>query len=416
MDIWIVNHYAIPPSMGGLVRHFYFSKYLQQKGHKVKIFTSSKIHNTDINLIRDKSLYKEEMEDGVEYTFVRSKDYKGNGLDRIWNIVDFPFKIWKTMKIFYKKKKPDVLYTSSPDLFVAFFVILFGKKNRIPVVVEIRDLWPESIVVYNNISRKNIVIQILYQLEKKIYMEADEIIFTMRGGLDYIKSKKWERYIDLSKIHHINNGVDIDEYMYNREHFCLKDEVLEDKNFFNIIYAGSIRKVNGIDKLVEIAKYLEDNGYECIRFLVYGDGNDRERLERYCSQNNINNVCFMGKIDKKYIPYVLSKGKVNFVHGVTTSILKYGCSLNKLFDYIASGKPIVSDLGTRYDLVEHYKLGKTVKIPTVENIANAFIEVFTNYSVFSKEIYDRCKEVAEYYDYQQLTEELEKILIDSLEK
>ena len=149
MNIWIVNHYAIPPSMGGLVRHYYFSKYLQKKGHTVMIFTSSKIHNTDINMIRDKSLYKEEMEDGVEYTFVRSRDYKGNGLDRIFNMMDLPFKTWKTMKQFYKKQKPDVIYTSSPDLFVAYFALLFGRKHKIPVVVEVRDLWPESIVEYN---------------------------------------------------------------------------------------------------------------------------------------------------------------------------------------------------------------------------------------------------------------------------
>ena len=148
MNVWIVNHYAIPPSMGGLVRHYYFSKYLQKKGHNVKIFTSSKIHNTDINMIKDKSLYKEEMEDGVEYTFVRSRDYKGNGLDRILNMIDTPFKIQKAMRCFYKKEKPDVIYTSSPDLFVAFFALLFGKMHRIPVVVEIRDLWPESIVEY----------------------------------------------------------------------------------------------------------------------------------------------------------------------------------------------------------------------------------------------------------------------------
>ena len=88
---------------GGLVRHYYFSKYLQKKGHNVKI-TSSKIHNTDINMIQDKSLYKEQLMDGVEYTFVRSRDYKGNGLDRIWNMIDLPFKMWKSMKVFYKQK------------------------------------------------------------------------------------------------------------------------------------------------------------------------------------------------------------------------------------------------------------------------------------------------------------------------
>ena len=133
MNVWIVNHYAIPPSMGGLVRHYYFSKYLQKKGHSVKIFTSSKIHNTDINMIRDKSLYREEMEDGVEYTFVRSRDYKGNGMDRVINMMDLPFKTWKAMKRFYKKEKPDVIYTSSPDLFVALFALLFGRKKTGPL-------------------------------------------------------------------------------------------------------------------------------------------------------------------------------------------------------------------------------------------------------------------------------------------
>lgn len=195
MNIWIVNHYAIPPSMGGLVRHYYFSKYLQKKGHNVKIFTSSKIHNTDINMIQDKSLYKEQMMDGVEYTFVRSRDYKGNGLDRIINMIDTPFKIQKAMKVFYKGEKPDVIYTSSPDLFVALFALVFGRRHKIPVVVEIRDLWPESIVEYSGMSKKNPIIQILYQLEKWIYKKADQLIFTMEGGKDYIKDKKWDNQL-----------------------------------------------------------------------------------------------------------------------------------------------------------------------------------------------------------------------------
>ena len=65
MKIWIINHYAIPPSMGGLVRHYYFSKYLQERGHEVKIVTSSKIHNADINMIDDKRLYLEKEVDGI---------------------------------------------------------------------------------------------------------------------------------------------------------------------------------------------------------------------------------------------------------------------------------------------------------------------------------------------------------------
>ena len=151
-------------------------------------------------MIRDKSLYKEEIVDGIEYTFVKSRDYRGNGLQRILNMVELPFQMWKTMKLFFKKEKPDVIYTSSPDLFVAFFALVFGRKKKIPVVVEVRDLWPESIVEYNGMSRKNPIIQILYQLEKWIYKKADRLIFTMPGGKEYIKDnlrlEARSRYLD----------------------------------------------------------------------------------------------------------------------------------------------------------------------------------------------------------------------------
>ncbi len=411
MNVWIVNHYAIPPSMGGLVRHYYFSKYLQKKGHTVKIFTSSKIHNTDINMIKDKSLYREEMEDGVEYTFVRSRDYKGNGIDRIVNMIDLPFKMWKTMKQFWKKKKPDVIYTSSPDLFVAFFALLFGKRHRVPVVVEIRDLWPESIVVYNKMSKRNLIIRVLYQLEKWIYQKADRLIFTMPGGVNYIKDKGWEKQIDLSKIFHVNNGVDKEEFEYNCCRFTIQDDLLENNEYFNIIYTGSIRKANGLDKLVDVAEYIQNRGETNIRFVIYGGGSAREILEKYCDEKNIRNVFFRGKVDKKYIPYILSRGKVNFMHGIATPIMKYGCSPNKLFDYIASGKPIVSDLAAAFDLIKKYDLGLTLKEPSIKKIAETFLFLEDNYEQISLRVKANSKKVVKEYDYKSLTEKVEKILI-----
>lgn len=410
MNIWIVNHYAIPPSMGGLVRHYYFSKYLQKKGHTVKIFTSSKIHNTDINMIKDRSLYREEMEDGVEYTFVRSRDYKGNGLDRIVNLADLPFKMWKTMKLFYKKNRPDVIYTSSPDLFVAFFAVLFGKKHKIPVVVEVRDLWPESIVVYNHMSRHNPVIVALYALEKWLYKNAARLIFTMPGGKDYICDKHWDNKIDLSKIYNVNNGVDAKVYEYNKQNYSIEDPLLSDTDAFNIVYTGSIRKVNGIEYLIKVAEFLQKKGYDDIRFLIYGDGNDKEKLIKYCEQNSIRNVYFRGKIDNRAIPYVLAQSKVNYMHGITTPIMKYGCSPNKLFDYIASGKPILSDLDTPYDIVEKYQLGKTVTSPSVKRIAKAIIEMKENYDVIAEKAKSNHVDVLKKYDYEALTNKIEKIL------
>lgn len=411
MKIWIINHYAIPPSMGGLVRHYYFSKYLQKKGHKVQIFTASKIHNTDINMICGKELYKKQKVDGITYTFVRTSDYKGNGMERIVNMLQFPLRMWKVQRYF---TKPDIIYTSSPDLFTALSAVLLAKFLRVPKVVEIRDLWPESIVEYNKMSRKNPIIQVLYQLEKWIYKQADELIFTMEGGKDYIKEKGWDKVINLKKVHYVNNGVDLKEFEYNKEHFRVADEDLEDEESFKVVYTGSIRKVNCLETIIETARILEKKKTN-IKFLIWGDGNDKFQLENKCKELNLNNICFKGKVDKKYIPYILSKADINLLHGKSTKIMKYGCSPNKLFDYIASGKLIFSDISENFDLVEKYELGVSKKT----NSPNEIVKVLTELEELSVEeknkIQQNSKGCIQKYSYQYLSEKIEKIFIGDIQ-
>ena len=154
MRVWIINHYAIPPSMGGLVRHYYFSRYLRKMGHDVRIMTASEIHNTEINMIRDGSLYREEMMDGVPYTFLKTRDYSGNGLSRIYNMLEFPVRIQQIVKKLVKGgERPDVIYTSAPTIFAAGSALIAARRLKVPCVVEIRDIWPESIVEYKGMSR-----------------------------------------------------------------------------------------------------------------------------------------------------------------------------------------------------------------------------------------------------------------------
>lgn len=407
MNIWIVNHYAIPPNMGGLVRHYYFSKYLQKKGHTVKIFASSKIHNTDINIIKDKSLYKEELEDGVEYTFVRSRDYKGNGLDRVINMMDLPFKTWKVMKLFYKNKKPDVIYTSSPDLFVAYFALLFGRKYKIPVVVEVRDLWPESIVEYNGLSRKNPIIQILYQLEKWIYKKADQLIFTMEGGRDYICDKGWDKVINLNKVNYVNNGVDLKEFEDNAKKYQIKDEDLTDRAKFRVVYMGSIRKVNNLETLIDAAAKLKD--VTNIQFLMYGDGTEREKLEKKCIEEGLN-VKFKGRVEKKFIPYILRCSDLNVINVRPAGINKYGCSWNKLFEYMASKKPILCNLPVEYDLIRKFKLGVAEEFTNAKEYASAIVKFLKLPQEEYQEFCTNTEKVVIQYDYLYLTENIEHIL------
>lgn len=411
-NVWIINHYAIPPNLGGLSRHYYFSKFLTQtEKYEVSIFSSSKIHNTDINKITNGDFYKQETIMDVPYTFIKTSDYSSNGLSRIKNMLEFPFRLQKLPKYF---KKPDVIYTSSPTPFTAFSAIILAKRLKVPVIVEVRDLWPESVVVYNGMSRKNPIIMVLYALEKWIYKNATKLIFTMEGGKDYIKEKKWDNKIDLSKITNINNGIDLEQFLKDKKDFNYKDVDLDNEDIFKITYAGSIRKVNNLGDVLKIAKEVKNRGLDKVRFLIFGDGNEREELIKKCEEEKIDNVIFKGKVSKEYIPSIVSKSDVNLVHVKGTDIMRFGCSLNKLFDYFASGKPIVSDLWVNYDLIKKYDCGIVTEDQQPQTVADA-IEEFVN---MPKDRYNQmCKnseKVSKNYDFKVLTRYLEEVIEDVL--
>lgn len=409
MRIWIINHYAIPPSLGGLVRHYYITKFLQRSGNEVKLFTSSKIHNSDVNMITDGSLYVEKEMDGIEYTFVRGSNYKGNGIARIKNMLEFPVRIWKVCKKF---EKPDVIYTSSPSPFTAFSAILMAKHRKVKVVLEVRDLWPESIVEYNDISRKNPIVLLLYQLEKWLYKNADRIVFTMEGGKQYIQEKGWDKVIDLNKVHHVNNGVDLEEFDYNRDKFQIEDEDLDNPHTYKIIYTGSLRKANSqIFLLFKAIELMQGEEYRDYSFLIYGRGEIEEELKGICKEKHINNVKFKGYVEKKYIPYILSKCDLNVLNCAPSKMLRFGGSQNKLFDYLASGRPILAGEDTKYSITGNEQCGISRHYTGAEDVVDAIKEIrsgdFSNTHI---------RKVAEQYDYNVLTEKIIKIIEEMIEE
>lgn len=397
--------------MGGLVRHYYFSKYLQKKGHEVKIFTSSQIHNTDVNMIKDKRLCMEKNMDGITYTFVRTSDYKGNSIGRIINMLQFPKRIWSVCRRF---EKPDVIYTSSPDLFTAVSAVIMAKWLRVKKVVEIRDLWPESIVEFSKISKKNLLIRILYGMENWLYRNADELIFTMAGGKQYIWEKGWTKGIDPKKIHYINNGVDLKEFKYNKEHFIIKDKDLENPEVFKVVYTGSIRKVYNLSMVVACAKELQIQEPH-IKILIWGDGTEKSFLENECRKLCLTNIVFKGRVEKKYIPFILSKADINLMHWKQTNLSKYGCSLNKLFEYMAAGQMIVSDVRNSFDLLEQYKCGIITKSQTPKALKEEILRYFFMEQIEKEEYSKNMKNCVKKFDYKILTDKLEKVL-ESAEK
>lgn len=404
MNIWLINHYAVPPKYYPLARQTCFAKELMKMGHQVTIFAASTVHNSDQNLITDGAAYRQETVDGVNYVYIKCIGYQGNGLKRVYNMCEFAWKLPGVCKHF---PKPDaIVATSMPPTSCAVGVHL-AKKYGCRGVAEIADLWPESIVAYGIAGPKNPAVVVLRWLEKWIYKEADAVIFTMEEAYRYIEEQGWQNQIPRSKVFYVNNGVDLPAFEYNREHFRVEDEDLENPDCFKVIYTGSIRKVNNLGLLLDAAKQVRNPK---VRFLIWGDGDELPALRQRLVDEKIENVMFKGRVAKSYVPYIVSRADLNIAHNTPSPLFRYGISFNKLFDYLAAGKPVLSDFPCGHNPAVVWGAGQEVNEPTAENIARA-IESFVSMDEATYLQYSRNAELAaREYSFEALTKKLLSII------
>jgi len=401
--IWILNHYA----KLGEGRHYKFAENLVKRGYNVKIFAASSIHNTDKNRISDSKKYISESKDGVNCIYIKARNYIGNGKQRVLNMIDYAIGLLSVSKEL-DKEKPNIIIASSVHPLTWLAGYRLAKRYNAKFIAETRDLWPETLIAMGRIKRNSIPAKILYAIEKFIYKKADRLIFTFGGGKDYVRSIG----LDASKVRYINNGIDLDKFNKNKEMQIYKDVDLDDDSTFKILYTGAMGQANALTYLVQSAKVLKDKNMSDIKFILFGDGYQKPKLEEYVNDNRLENVIFKGRVDKKHIPNILSKSNLNIITGQYIYLYKYGLSPNKMFDYFASGKPILSNNECGYDMLEKYNCGITVKGDSPEALAEGILKFYN----MPKEEYDKyCQnalKAAKDFDFKVLTDKLEEVILE----
>lgn len=410
-NVWIWNHYATNMFFDQAGRHYWFAENLIKEGYKPTIFCASTNHFSDNHIDTKGSRYSLDSVNNIPFVFVNTPEYKENGKKRVLNMISFYRGLFKTAKEFAELTgNPDVILASSVHPLTLVAGIKIAKKFDIPCICEVRDLWPETLIAYNKLSRYSTITKLMRAVEKWIYKKADKLVFTMAGGKDYIVEQGWTKEkkspIDLKKIHHINNGVHLEGFKYNREQYQITDKDLDNLSTFKVIYTGSIRQVNNVRSIVDVAMEIQKIGADEVKFIIYGDGTEREYLERYCNDNEINNIVFKGYVEKKNIPYILSKSDLNILHFDQNNIKKYGASLNKLFEYFASGKPVLSDCLFGYDLVDKYNAGIVVENGDAIMIANRILEIKNMQEQDYLSLCNNALKAAMDYDFKNLTSKL----------
>ena len=380
MNIWIMNHYATEMFEDKAGRHYWFAKELHKKGHNVTVFTASTFLNTKKEIDTGSKLFVEQEDECSRFVFVKTPPWSGNGLSRIKNWAEFYKNLFPVTKELVRERgKPDVIIASSVHPLTMVAGVKISKRIKVPCICEIRDLWPEAIFSFGKAKEKSILGKVLIKGEHWIYKNADALIFTKEGDTDYLKERKWTTEqggnIDLKKCHYINNGVDLSGYQKNIEEETIEDPDVADDSKFNVTYAGTIRPVNNVGKLLDAAKIIKNReGYSDIQFLIFGDGGQLEELKERAEKERIDTVRFKGYINRQYIPYVLSKSSVNILNYSQNQYnWSRGNSSNKLFEYMASGKPIISTVHMGYSIINRYQCGVELDEDTAESLANAII-------------------------------------------
>lgn len=413
--VWIFHPTATPLSTNGMHRAYNFSKKMSEK-YDTNIFTSSYLHYARINIINDGRKSLIQIHEGVKFTFLKTSSYNSNRMIlRILNMIFYFFRLLslRRKKQYIKHKKPDLIYASSPYPLTLVAGVLVARRFEIPCICEVRDLWPEAIFAFGKAKESSLLGKILIAGEKWIYKNSDALIFLKEGDTDYLRERKWLASqggpIDIGKCYYINNGVDNEAFDCAMKNEVLFDdeEVISDK--FKVIYAGSLRAVNNVGGILDAAKLLTTHSE--IVFLIYGEGNEIDLLKRRVVEEKIENVKIQGYIDKKNVPFVLSNASINLLNYAQS---KYnwtrGNSSNKLFDYMASGKPIISTVQMGYCLLEKYNCGLTLEEDTPQHLANKVLEIYTMSSSGRELMGENAKRAAYDFDYEVLASKLMTVI------
>lgn len=393
--VWIVNYYT--SSNPSNPRYIEFADNFMKEGYDVITFNSSVAERIEVT----SGIFLEKEYSGRKFVHVKSPSYVGNGLKRICSIFLFAWRLLLGCKRF---PKPDVILFNVHTPF-DYPIVCMSKRLKVPFIAEAWDLWPEFFASFGLLSKNNPAMKIAYWMEKKIYMHAEQIVFTMEGAIDYLRRKKWSSDvggpIDICKINYINNGVNLSQFDKDRDLYPRHDGDINDSDIYKIIYLGSIRLVNNVKTLIDAAALLQSSPK--YKFFIYGDGNDREYLEQYVKDNHIDNIIFKEKqISLSEVAWVVSQATVNIMN-YEKKFGEYGVSSGKMFQYFAAGKPICCNISLNYSEISRRNLGIDKDLDTPQQYADAIRSLVEQPESEYLEMCRRVRQAAMDFDYSILS-------------
>lgn len=367
MNLLLINHYAGHPGLGMEFRPYYLAREWVRAGHQVQIVAA------DFSHVRARQPQAgDETIDGINYRWLATPPYQGNGLGRVWNIWRFLSQLWAQTDALLQRCRPDVVIASSTypmDIWVARHI---ARRAGARLVYEVHDLWPLSPIELSGMSPRHPFIRLCQAAEDAGYRDADVVV----SMLPKVHQHMAAHGLDLRKLVIVPNGITLDEWQGEppplREDVAAALALQRAAGRVIVGYAGSMGLPNALDVLVDAAQRLQDSP---IAIVMVGDGHERERLAQRIAALGLRHVSLLPPIPKAQVPAFLARVDIAYIGWQRVPIYRFGIAPNKLMDYMMAGCTVLHSVEAGNDPVAESGCGLTVAPQDPEAVAQGLLRL-----------------------------------------
>jgi glycosyltransferase involved in cell wall biosynthesis len=331
MRALLIHQAFVSPGESGGTRHYEFARHLASRGHSFTVVAGDLNYQTGRRTVgRGGGVFVEQEVDGVRVL----RAYTCARLHRsfFWRLVTFLSFMLTSVWAGLRAGPVDVVMGTSPPIFQAVSAWAVALARRRPFLLEVRDLWPDFAIEVG-VLKNPVLIRLSRWLERFLYARAAHLIVNSPAYRDHLLGKG----VPEAQITLIPNGVDTTMFDPGAKGERVRKELGLDGQFV-VTYAGALGLANDIPVILRAAERLRDD--RSIHFLLVGDGKERPNLEMMARQRSLSNVTFMGTRPKAEMGDVLaaSDACVACLKDVPMFRTTYP---NKVFDYMAAGRPTI---------------------------------------------------------------------------
>ena len=362
-------------------RPYYLARAWIALGHRVRIVAANHSHVRHEHPCLNGRSRLDQRIDGIEYTWLNTPAYAGNGWGRIWNMLTFLFRLHYFAAALARGFRPDVVIASSTyplDIWPAHRI---ARHAGARLLFELHDLWPLSPIELGGYSRWHPFIMVLQAAENFACRNSDAVV----SMLPNVRSHLEAHGMAPDKLHIVPNGTDAAEW--RQAAAPLPDAIansltaLRRPGVLVIGYAGAHGLANALDTLLDAAALLADAP---VCFVLAGAGPEKQRLQQRACDGRLDNVMFIDAVPKKHVPALLRAFDVAYIGLQRQPLFRFGISPNKLIDYMMAGRPVLQAIDAGNDPVGEARCGLTVAAEDAHAVA-AGIRSFLGLSLDERE-------------------------------